>query len=105
MDQRFLKQDYEERIAPVKENLVEGNIISKKDLEIFIHFILQDGKDIYFISNSSNDYFSTSGIFKYDIATKEIEPVKMGIRSTFSFIPGTNKIVYAKLESKESKME
>ena len=70
----FLKQNYEERIAPVKDNLVEGNLISKNGFGNFYPLYSEDGKDIYFISNSKNDYFSPAGIFKYNIETKEIEP-------------------------------
>ncbi len=99
----FLKQNYAERIAPVKENLVEGSLIAKNGFGNFYPVYSKDGKDIYFISNSKNDYFSPAGIFKYNKETEEIEVVKMGIRSTFSFIPGTNKIVYSKLGRKNPK--
>jgi Tol biopolymer transport system component len=96
----FLKQNYSERIAPVRENLVEGELISKNGFGNFYPYYSEDGKNIYFISNSKNDYFSPAGIFKYNKESKEIDVVKMGIRSTFSFIPGTNKIVYSKLSRK-----
>ncbi len=99
----FLKKDYNSRIAPVKENLVEGKQLVDKGFGNFYPIYSPDGKFIYFISNASNDYFSLSGLFKYDIETKEVELVQSGVRSTFSFIKGTNKIVYAKLSEDNPK--
>ena len=99
----YLKADYNKRIAPVKENLVQGKILADKGFGNFYPIYSPDGKSIYFISNGSNDYFSTSGIFKYDIEAKEIELVQSGVRSTFNFIKGKNKIVYAKLSEDNPK--
>ena len=95
----FLKENYHERISPVKENLVEGRLIAPNGFGNF-YPVYSSNNDVYFISNTKNDYFSPSGIFKFDRKTEEVKPVKMGIRSTFNFIPGTNKIVYSKLSRK-----
>lgn len=99
----FLKKDYNKRIAPVKENLVQGNLIAKKGFGNFYPIYSHDNKDIYFISNSTSDYFATSGLFKYNIDKKETKIVEAGVRSTFSFVTGTNKIVYAKLSKDNPK--
>jgi len=95
----YLKQNYQERIQPVKDNMVAGNLIAEKGFGNFYPIYSKDEESIFFISNSNSDYFSPSGIFKYDKKTKEIDVVKMGIRSTFNFIPNSNKIVYSKLSS------
>lgn len=99
----FLKEDYKKRIAPVKENLVQGEIIAAKGFGNFYPVYSPDNKDIFFISNAGNDYLSLSGIYKYNIETEEIELVKSGVRSTFNFIKDENKIVYAKLGKKNPK--
>jgi hypothetical protein len=93
----YLKKDYKERIAPVEQNLVQGELVVEKGFGNFYPVYSPDYKEVYFISNSSSDYFGTSGIFKYDIESKEVKSVEAGIRSTFNFIQGTNKIVFAKL--------
>lgn len=99
----YLKQDYGNRIKPVLENLVEGDTVIKKGFGNFYPTYSPDGKKIYFISNASSDYFGTSGIFKYNKETKETELLKSGIRSSFNFIDGKNKIVYAKLSEDNPK--
>ncbi len=99
----YLKNDYANRIAPVKENLVEGESINSKGFGNFYPIYSPGKKEIYFISNSTSDYFGTSGIFKYNIESKEFDLVKSGVRSTFNFIKGTNKIVYAKLSEDNTK--
>jgi len=100
----FLKDDYKKRIAPVRENLVEGNIINDKGFGNFYPiYSNNENDDIYFISNTAADYFALSGIYKYDGKSNKIELVKSGIRSTFSFIKNQNKIVYAKLSEDNPK--
>jgi Tol biopolymer transport system component len=99
----FLKEDYNRRIEPVTKNLVEGEMIADKGFGNFYPVFSPDNKSVYFISNSNGDYFSTSGIYKYDFQSKEIELVKSGVRSTFSFIKNTNRIVYAKLSEDNPK--
>ena len=99
----FLKSDYNSRIAPVKDNLVEGKQIVEKGFGNFYPIYSENGKSIYFISNASNDYFSLSGILKYNKDTKKVKSIQSGVRSTFNFINGTNKIVYAKLSEDNPK--
>lgn len=98
----YLKKDYADRIAPVKENLVQGDLIADKGFGNF-YPVYSDNKEIYFISNSTADYFGLSGIYKFNSETKKVESVKAGINSTFNFIKGTNKIVYAKLGKENPK--
>ncbi|PID59820.1 MAG: biopolymer transporter Tol [Ignavibacteriae bacterium] len=93
----FLKGSYQKRIAKVKENLIEGKKIFNEGFGNFYPIFSQDGRSIYFISNSNNDYLGLSDIYKYSFKTKKIKLIKSQVRSTFSFIKGQNKIVYAKL--------
>ena len=78
-------------------------MIAEKGFGNFYPIYSPDGKNILFISNQSSDYFATAGIDKYNIESKETELVQSFVRSTFNFIPGTNKIVYAKLSEDNPK--
>ncbi len=94
---KFLKTDYKKRIAGVQQNLVQGSVISKEGFGNFYPSFSSDGSKIVYTSNKNYDYFSQSLIYLYDVNTKEEKPLVAKIRSTVTFIPGTNKIVYAKL--------
>ncbi|HEY7751487.1 MAG TPA: biopolymer transporter Tol, partial [Ignavibacteriaceae bacterium] len=93
----YLTEDYRNRTAKISENLVEGEIIADKGFGNFYPTFSKDGKKIYYISNKSSDYFSPSGIYEYDIETKEDKLLVGGIRSTYSWIPEQNKILYSKI--------
>ncbi|MCB0751243.1 MAG: PD40 domain-containing protein, partial [Ignavibacteriae bacterium] len=99
----FLKSDYTKRIAEVKENEVKGNLIVEEGFGNFYPIYSPDNKAVYFISNGGSDYFGTSALYKYNFEKKEKELVKSGIRSTFSFIRDSNKIIYAKLSQDNPK--
>jgi len=93
----FVTKDYKERTKKVSENLVTGERIDSLGFGNFYPTFSSDGKKIYYISNQSSDYFSPSSIYEYNLETKEKKEIAAGIRSTFSFIPSSNKIIYAKL--------
>jgi Tol biopolymer transport system component len=92
-----LKEDYTKRIEKVRANLVEGEKIADKGFGNFYPTFSKDGKKIYYISNKSSDYFSPSSIYEYDTETKKEKLLVSGVRSTYSWIPGKNKILYAKI--------
>ncbi|HQF44122.1 MAG TPA: biopolymer transporter Tol, partial [Ignavibacteriaceae bacterium] len=94
---KFLKADYRKRSEKVLSNLVTGEEIGKDGFGNFYPAFSADGKKVYYISNKSSDYFSPAGIYEYDIQTREEKSIAAGVRSTFSFIPGQNKILYAKI--------
>lgn len=93
----FVTKDYKERTKKISGNLVTGSLIDSLGFGNFYATFSPDGKKIYYISNQSSDYFSPSSIYEYNLETKEKKEIASGIRSTFSFIPATNKIIYAKL--------
>ncbi|MFI5237898.1 MAG: TolB family protein, partial [Ignavibacteriales bacterium] len=95
--QSYLIDDYTKRSEKVLSSLVEGEKISDKGFGNFYPVFSQDGKKIYYVSNKSSDYFSPSSIYEYDVETKEEKSLADGVRSTYSFIPGENKILYAKI--------
>ncbi|MBT8383137.1 MAG: PD40 domain-containing protein, partial [Ignavibacteria bacterium] len=94
---RHLVDDYSKRIQKVEDNLVEGEKIANKGFGNFYPTFSSAGKKVYYISNKSGDYFSPSGIYEYDIETGKDKLLVGGVRSTYSFIPGQNKILYAKI--------
>ncbi|MCW9095737.1 MAG: biopolymer transporter Tol, partial [Ignavibacteriaceae bacterium] len=95
--QNYLVEDYTKRSEKVLANLVEGEEIAEKGFGNFYPTFSKDGKKIYYISNKSGDYFSPSGIYEYDIESGKDKLLVNGVRSTFSWIPGQNKILYAKI--------
>lgn len=93
----YLIEDYTKRTEKVRANLVEGEEIAKKGFGNFYPTFSKDGKKIYYVSNKSSDYFSPASIYEYDIETKEEKELVSGVRSTYSWIPGQNKILYSKI--------
>ena len=95
--QNYLKEDYTKRSEKVRADLVEGEKIADKGFGNFYPTFSKDGRKIYYISNKSSDYFSPSSIYEYDTETKNEKLLVSGVRSTYSWIPGQNKILYAKI--------
>lgn len=92
-----LTKDYNNRIADVKSNLVTGKPIAEAGFGNFYPAFSPDGNKLLYISNKNSDYFSPSGLYLLDLNTKEEKLIKLGVRSTASFIPGQNKVVYSRL--------
>ncbi len=93
----FLKDNYSERIADVKDNLVQGEIIAGEGFGNFYPVFAKDNNKLFYISNKSADYFSLSGIYEYNLNEKKDRPVKQGVRSPLSITPDNGKLIYAKL--------
>ena len=93
----YLKSDYRKRSEKVLSNLVTGDIITSDGFGNFYPTFSNDGKKVYYISNKSSDYFGPASIYEYNLDTKTEKIIAAGVRSTYSFIPGQNKIVYAKI--------
>ncbi|MCL4551641.1 MAG: biopolymer transporter Tol, partial [Bacteroidetes bacterium] len=100
----FLKADYKKRIKDVLDNRVEGKIISGEGFGNFYPTFSPDGKKILFISNKDNDYFMFSGIFELNLETNKERQLVSSVRSSVSYLPGQNKILYAKLSQDNPKM-
>lgn len=93
----YLKADYRKRIEKVLANNIAGDQIANDGFGNFYPTYSKDGKKIYYISNKSSDYFGPAGIYEYDIETKKDKSIASGVRSTYSFIPDENKLVFAKI--------
>jgi Tol biopolymer transport system component len=99
----FLKEDYKKRIADVETNKITGEIIADVGFGNFHPSYSDDGKKFLYISNKTNDYTSLSALYLYDLTTKNEKQLMSHVRSTSDFIPGTNKVVYAKLSNENPK--
>ena len=93
----FLTKSYKERTAAVRENLVVGDTLAKVGFGNFYPLYSKDGSKFIYISNKTSDYFGLSDIYLYDLKTKKEKMLVNGVRSTVSWIPGENKIIYSKL--------
>lgn len=93
----FIKSDYKKRSEKVLSNLIAGEIIAKDGFGNFYPKFSKDGKKVFYISNKSSDYFVPSSIFEYDLETGKEKLIVSGVRSTFSFTPDGNQIIYAKI--------
>lgn len=93
----FLVEDYKNRTEKISANLVEGEQIAEKGFGNFYPSYNGDETRICYISNKSSDYFSPSGLFEYDVNTGKEKQLVGGIRSTYSWVPDENKVIYSKL--------
>ncbi len=94
---KFLRNDYRNRTEAVLNNLVQGEQIGPVGFGNFYPRYSQDGSKIIYVSNKTSDYFSPSSVYLYDLESKEEKEIAPQVRSTVSWVPGQNKIVYAKL--------
>src|SRR5664280_365320 len=93
----YVTDSYKKRTADVQTNLVQGEQIGKEGFGNFYPVFSQDGKKVLYVSNKTSDYFSPSSVYLYNLDTKKEEEITENIRSTVTWIPGTNKIIYAKI--------
>ena len=93
----FVKSSYRERVGKVLENKVTGEVITEEGFGNFYPVFSQDGNKIFYISNKGSDYLSLSSLYAYDRKSKTEKLLVSGIHSTVSQIPGTEKLLYAKL--------
>jgi len=94
----MVTESYRTRMEKVLANTITGEMIAKDGFGNFYPHYSKDGSKFIYISNKTADYFGLSSVYLYDLKTKEEKLLASGVRSTVSFIPGQNKIIYAKLE-------
>lgn len=99
----YLKNNYQERISDVESNLVIGDTLREVGFGNFYPIFTEDGKKVIYVSNKNADYFALSAIYEYNLETKEDKILAFGVRSTVGLIPGTDKIIYAKLSDDNPK--
>ncbi len=98
-----VKKSYKERATDVLSNMVAGKEIASEGFGNFYPKYNKEDNKVYYISNKSADYFGLTALYAYDIESGKEEKIVDGVRSTFGFIPGTKKIIYAKLSENNPK--
>jgi len=93
----YITESYKKRSKAVLENLVEGDKITSAGFGNFYPIYSPDEKKILYISNKTSSYFSPASIYLYNIETKKEKELVQNVRSTVSWINGTNIIVYSKI--------
>jgi len=100
----LLKNNYKDRIKSVEENRVEGKIISGEGFGNFYPSVSPDDKKLVYISNKNYDYFAVSSIFELNLETNKEKVLVSRVRSSVVYLPGQNKILYAKLSQDNPKL-
>jgi len=97
----YLTEVYNKRVEPIKKHLVQGELIADVGFGNFYPTFSPDGKRIAYTSNKNADYFGLSSLYIYDLEVKgnaaSERLIQRGVRSSLSWSPDGNKIVYAKL--------
>ncbi len=93
----FVTKSYEKRSQKVLENLVTGDQIIDVGFGNFFPTFSPDGSRFAYISNKTNDYFGLSNAYVYNFATKKGKLIASNVRSTLSWVPGKNEIIYSKI--------
>ncbi|MBN1396872.1 MAG: PD40 domain-containing protein [Bacteroidetes bacterium] len=76
----------------------EGTIIENEGFGNFYPAFSPDGSKIAYVSNKGMDYLSLSGIYIYDLNTKESRMIKSGVRSSLSFSPDGRYLYYSRID-------
>ena len=97
----YLENDYEMRLADVKKDKVEGDLIEKKGFANYYPQFSPDGKKIAYLSNQDYDYGATS-LMIYDTETKKSKGATGPVSTNYSWSPDGRKIVFAKRNSPPS---
>ena len=93
----FVTKSYKKRSKAVLSNLVEGDKLINKGFGNFFPTYSPDGKRFAYISNKGQDYLGLSSAYIYDLKTKKSKIITSDVRSTLAWVPGKNKIIYAKI--------
>jgi len=92
----YLKKDYEERVANIKSNKVEGDLIAKVGFANYFPQFSPDGKKIAYLSNKDYDYGSTGLYIHYLDGKKDDDFLLPGISGGFCWSPDGKKIIYSR---------
>ncbi len=93
----FLIDNYRKRSQAVLSNLVEGDTVEGVGIGNFYPQFSPDGSKFAYVSSKKEDYMSLTDAYVYDFKTKKEKNIASSVSSTISWIPGQNKIIYARL--------
>ncbi|MCI0449361.1 MAG: biopolymer transporter Tol [Chlorobi bacterium] len=92
----YLKQDYNERVSPIKEVWIEGEQIAKVGFANYYPQFSPDGKKISYLSNKEYDYGATSLYINYIDGKKEDEALISGVSGSYSWSLDGKKIIFSR---------
>lgn len=93
----FLTADYEARTSGIKNNVVDGKVISSEGFGNFYPVFSQDEKSLFYLSNKGRDYLGQTSLYRYNLKTGKEEKLIPRVKSTIGLIPGTDKLVFSQL--------
>ncbi|MBZ0202430.1 MAG: DPP IV N-terminal domain-containing protein [Ignavibacteria bacterium] len=92
----YLKEDYKNRVEPIKKVLVEGEIIAEVGFANYYPQFSPDGKKLTYLSNKEYDYGSTS-MYIHDFSKKGKDAELIGgISGSYSWSNDGKKIVFSR---------
>lgn len=92
----YLKQDYKNRVEPIKQVHVEGDQIAKVGFANYYPVFSPDGKKITYLSNKEYDYGSTSMFIKNADGKGEDELLILGVSGSYVWSPDGKKILFSR---------
>lgn len=92
----YLKEDYKNRVEPIKKNQVEGDIIANIGFANYYPQFSPDGKKISYLSNKEYDYGATSMFVNYTDGKKEDELLIAGVSGSYNWSPDGKKIIFSR---------
>lgn len=92
----FLKQDYKDKVAGIRQLQVEGKIIADVGFANYYPQFSPDGKKITYLSNKEYDYGSTS-MYVHNVGSgKEDEMLIASVSGAYSWSPDGKKIIFSR---------
>lgn len=92
----FLKQDYKNRVEPIKQLEVEGKLIADVGFANYFPQFSPDGKKITYLSNKTYDYGSTS-MFIHKVNSKDNDELLItGVSGAYNWSPDGTKIIFSR---------
>ncbi len=91
----FISNDYKKRISNI--NVLAGEKLNVSGDGNFHPKFSCNGENIFYLSNTGNDYLTKTAIYKYNLKSKTTELILENVHSTFALIDNDSKIIYSKL--------
>lgn len=94
--QQFLKENYEDSVAAIRQRLHEGKIIRNTGFANLYPVFSPDDSLIAYCSNKKSDYFGTSSIYIYNPVDSSEKELATNVAGELSWSEDGNYIVYSK---------
>ncbi|MBC7187423.1 MAG: PD40 domain-containing protein [Calditrichaeota bacterium] len=92
----WLKERYEEQLAPVRQNRAEGELLVKEGISNVSPAWAPDGQRFAYVGTGDRDYLSQTTLFVYDRTTAAQRGIARGVQGQLSWSPEGTRLVYAR---------